>query len=391
MTATRKILVALAAVVIFDLIGFRSGLYASITTTESMQGFGIAMVRALEKLPPMPDSGVVLTGDSRISEGFSARLANDAVGSNKLTLMNAGIPGSDIRDWYYFLQAIDPDKDRFRAIVLTLPTFRAAPPVVSRIDEPYHSDFLVPTIGSKHYLDFAMSLHGWRERFDAIAQWGVDPLTYQADFGKLLSDPLARLANVRWKRKVGIHFGDEYDGNPATMVGLTYDSSSGKITYPSRLNEEQRHKLDVDFNHPNLNLRVEFADWTSQWLSRIADRYAGSATRVYIVRLPSTPLPTAIHDDRYPPAPFFMHGTPDGNIRIVPESLLLGLEQPQYFFDNRHLNSAGRKAMTAMLKEYLDSDLANDCGRLKCIGNAGARREEMQLVPGMIRPASGPI
>ncbi|HDR8911058.1 TPA: nucleotidyl transferase AbiEii/AbiGii toxin family protein [Burkholderia multivorans] len=389
MTATRKIFIALASVVIFDLIGFRSGLYASITTTESMQGFGIAMVRALEKLPPMPDSGVILTGDSRISEGFSARRANDIVGSKTLAVMNAGIPGSDIRDWYYFLQTIDPDKNRFRAIVLTLPTFRAAPPVVSRIDEPYHSDFLVPTIGSMHYLDFAMSQSGWRARFDAISQWGIDPLTYQADFGKLLADPLGRLANVRWKQKIGIHFGDDYDGNPMTMIGLSYDPSSGAITYPTRLNDEQRHKLDIDFKHPNLNLRVEFADWMSQWLSRIVNRYAGSATRVYIVRLPSTPLPAAVHDDRYPLAPFFMQEVTDSNIRIVPESLLLALEQPQYFFDNRHLNSAGRKAMTTMLAKYLDSDLGSECGQLKCASEIGAQRTAGQQVPGVTRPASG--
>lgn len=357
MTATRKILIALVTVLVLDLIGFRSGLYASITTTESMQGYGIAVVRALEKLPHMADSGVVLTGDSRLSEGFSARFANDIVRPQHIEMMNAGVPGSDIRDWYYLLQAIDPHKDRYRAIILTLPTFREAPPVVGRLDETYHADFLVPTVSPEHYFDFAMSQRDWRSRFEVISQWVIDPLTYQADFGQLLSDPLARWANVRWKREVGIHFGDEYEGNTATMDGLAFDKSTGAISYPSRLNDEQRHKLDVDFNNPNMDLRIDAANWTSEWLSRIADRYAGSRTRIYIVRLPSTPLPAATRDDRYQLEPFFQQSTHADNIRVVPESLLLGLEQPQYFFDNRHLNSAGRKQMTRQLTEYLSSDL----------------------------------
>ncbi|QCP50758.1 hypothetical protein FAZ95_17310 [Trinickia violacea] len=358
MSATRKILIALVAAIVFDLLVFRSGWYASITTTESMQGFSLAVLNALKKRPPGPETDVLITGDSRASEGFSADVGNQIAKSQHLDLINAAVPGSDLRDWYYFLQAVDPHCDRYRAIVLTLPTFRAAPPVVARMDQVYHAAFLVPLVSAPSYVDFAMTQRDWRSRFDVLAQWVFDPLSYQADFSNLLSGPLARKSNYHWKQKVGIHFGDGYTGHTGSMTGLAIDPATGAITYPTWLNDTQRQEIDADFKRPYTNLRFDADEWNSRWLTRIEDRYAGSKTRVYVLRLPSTPLPAAIHDNSYELAAFFQqNGRPD-NVRVIPEPLLLNLEQPQFFFDNRHLNAVGRLKMTQQLTDYLASDLA---------------------------------
>jgi hypothetical protein len=361
---TAKPLLARFAVGLLIFVGldaavFRSGLYARIMSPTSIAGDAVYTTRyeKLRKADPAVD--VLLTGDSRMGEGFSQRLANADADGKGLHFVQIAIPGSSLRAWYYMLKYVDPQADRYKSIVLTVPSYREV--ASAEFDLPNRmldADILDPIIGFADQIDLARHFTTPEARLNIWARTLLSSMNYRMDFQDLLLHPKKRRSEVKWRKRLGDQYAIDYDGQPATMDGLAIDKATGALSYPERLTDSERSAVDTRFKHPQANDPVALDAYNQYWLSRIGERYAHSKTRIVVARMPTSPLPAAFDEEQKPMAHFVSSvaaGHP--NITLLPEGAFLNLEAPTYFFDTYHLNAEGRKRLTAEMVKLL-ADLA---------------------------------
>ncbi len=349
-----RILLGIAFFFLLDGALFRSGLYATIMTSESMQGAAHHFVSALEALPPNPEKDILVVGDSRSAEGFNAGLATRLFGEDGTRFLPAGMPGVGARDWCYILERLDPKADRYRVIALTLRSFRKSPPQGAGFDDRViDGDILGPLISTPAFIDLIGHQPGFDHKLDLWSRVIVSALNYRADFNDLVLHPIRRLGNYHWRRVIGIHFSDGYNGRPETMTGLAWDPQTRTLRYPERLTEAQRREIDADIEHPYWDGVEQEDAYNDYWIMRILRRYQGTSTQVVLVRLPNFPL-HGILDEKALPFSTLVHDAESlGNATILPEDTLLDLERPEFFFDNRHLNMEGRARLTETLAPLL--------------------------------------
>jgi len=61
---------------------------------------------------------VLVLGDSRIAEGFSATLANEIGSAAGLKFVSLAEPAASANTWYYMIREVDPTKQRYSAIIV---------------------------------------------------------------------------------------------------------------------------------------------------------------------------------------------------------------------------------------------------------------------------------
>jgi hypothetical protein len=356
----RRILFGIALFFLLDAAIFRSGLYASILTYDSMQGYGHHVVSSLERRPENALGDILIAGDSRITEGFNAGLATREFGSDRVEFVQGGIPGASLRAWCYFLEHLDPQARRYRAVVLTLPTYRQRPPLMRDSEYPEQdASLLVPVLSTSEFTDFVRRHARLSERGALLwLRLGVSAVNYRDDFENLLMHPLERVRNYRWRQSIGLRAGDGYEGRPQDMVGLSWDARSGRFTFPERLSEVQRRTIEDDYLRPDLAGVATEDVASAYWMERIVKRYERGASPLILVRLPSTPVPSAFDESHLPLATGVAKAVGRHNVTVLPELSLADLERPELFFDHRHLNSKGRSRLTESLSRLLLQALA---------------------------------
>ena len=111
-------LLALALFVILNIAIFHSGMYRSILLVESFAGNVHGRVSVLKDVEKNQNRKVIaLIGDSTTEEGLSAK---DLSQSTNQPVVNLALPGTGPNEWFYFLRSIDPKRNRFDVIVLTV-------------------------------------------------------------------------------------------------------------------------------------------------------------------------------------------------------------------------------------------------------------------------------
>ena len=110
-----------------DLSLFRSGLYYRWAEPDSTAGSVVRAQMTIRHDYEPDRRNVLVLGNSRIGEGFSALLADAASGNDDLHFINGSIAGTTPRVWYYLLRAIDPDANRFSAIALMVDSTSLTP------------------------------------------------------------------------------------------------------------------------------------------------------------------------------------------------------------------------------------------------------------------------
>jgi hypothetical protein len=369
LTARTRVIVMIALYFALDAGIFRSGLYAEFLTNVSMQGSGHHVMSSLEARPPHPDRDILIMGDSRIAEGFSASIANREVAQDGLNFIQAGMGGSTMRVWCYLLEQLDPQANRFRAIVLTLRSFRASPPPGDGYDARMQDmDFLGPNISTRAFVDFVSHQTGFDSKLALWSNLIVTAQQYRADFADLLLHPRARIRQHHWLQAVGVHVSDDYAGRPEAMTGLAWSADSNTLTYPAGLSEAQKQTLNEEFKRAYPDLIPQDEAYQAYWLNRIVQRYEGGKTELVLVRLPSTPLPAAAGESHAPVLTAIREATGLRSIVIMPEDTFADLEKPELFFDYRHLNAAGRAMLSHRLADLLrDHILGRVC--IDCDGS----------------------
>jgi hypothetical protein len=338
-------LLGVAAFICVDGAIFHSGLYVSILAPSSYAGRVERITLAEKKRAASGLKEVLVLGDSRIAEGFSASMANELGSPAGLRFVSLAEPAASANTWYYMVREVDPTKRRYSAIIV--PYGLGYEPNNA---DPLRISMTAPLLRYGDSFNFASGFQRSSGRFRAFIAGILRGSAYQDDVVDLLSHPITLIKNVRLADKP--HSESEYKGRDYDLVGTSYDASTGQVTFAPKLTEAQRLGFRKSLIQPSQSDTEYSLKLQRDWIPRIIDRYADSPTAIVL-----TPLPRG---------PFLeLGGFSKGHESVLPASVLQKtsfslpgqtfefLEKPEYYFDAFHLNAKGRQKFTETLVSEL--------------------------------------
>src|SRR5437762_11036112 len=221
----RNLLLGVAAFISVDGLVFHTHLYTSILAPESYAGRMAAITGAEKNRISSGLKEVLVLGDSRMAEGFSAAVADKLSSVDGLKFVNLAEPASAVNIWDYMLREVDPTRGRYWAIVV--------PYGIGF--EPNSADHLrismaAPLLRYGDCFNFASAFQRWSGRFRAFTACILRGSAYQSDVTDLLERPIARMKNVQQEAE-RLHSRAVYKGRDYDLVGTSYDPTTGQITF----------------------------------------------------------------------------------------------------------------------------------------------------------------
>ena len=366
----RNLLLGIAAFICVDGAIFHSGLYVWILAPNSYAGRVAKITLAEKKRAPSGLKEVLVLGDSRIAEGFSASLANELGSPTGLKFVSLAEPAASANTWYYMVREVDPTKRRYSAIIV--PYGIGYEPNSA---DPLRISMTAPLLRYVDAFHFASGFQRWSGRFRAFVASILRGSAYQDDVVDLLAHPVARIKSVQQADKTRSR--SEYKGRDYDLVGTSYDASTGQVTFAPKLTEAQRLAFRKSLIQPSQSDTEYSLKLQRDWIPRIMNRYSDSPTAIVL-----TPLPRG---------PFLeLGGFSKGNESVLPTSVIQRasfslpghtfefLEKPEYYFDAFHINAKGRQKFT----EKLVSELM---GRLQAADSKPQRSSDAQLAVNEVR------
>ncbi len=327
---------------------FRSGWYLDFLEPVSSTGQLELRLYWLGNASSTRRQEVLVLGDSRMAEGFSARQAQAAVG-NRLRFWNAGVGGTSPRVWYYFIRDADPTRTRFAAIVLPLDRYyddlnkRA-------VDLNYAAGRLRIT----DCIAFARSVDLPGQKFGMFSGCMFKGIVFRRDVAAFLSDIPKRIRVSEDWRENGIGYVNGYEGKAEDVSGIAVDRANRRIDFPARLNEMQRFTITETVLPSAEREPADLTAYRKLWLGRILDLYARSPTRIVFVEMPQRPVAM---EESGAPTRFEEWVRSRGDVRTIPPETFRDLERPELFADGLHLNHLGRPLFSERLGVRVEDSL----------------------------------
>ena len=188
----RNLLLGIAAFICVDGAIFHSGLYVSILAPSSYAGRVGRITRAEKKRAPSGLKEVLVLGDSRIAEGFSATLANELGSPAGLKFVSLAEPAASANTWYYMVREVDPTTRRYSAIII--PYGIGYEPNSA---DPLRISMTAPLLRYGDCFHFASGFQRWSGRFRAFIACILRGSAYQDDVVDLLAHPVARIRSIQ--------------------------------------------------------------------------------------------------------------------------------------------------------------------------------------------------
>jgi hypothetical protein len=334
---------------------YRQGWYYRYLEPESAAASVELPLYWLKRFRPPQTPEVLVIGDSRMAEGFSADQASLATGRRNIVFWNIGIPGSSPRIWYYFLRDADPGRHRFRALVFALDYYNDE----DQFDIPaaHVSDlnFLVARLRPTDVSDFARSMASSRptNRDDQRAAFlgaTLKGTVIQRDAREFLQDIPSRVARSKDARERGLGFFNGYRGNEGDLRGLSVNWQTKTLTFPPNLRPELQTSI-TEVLLPNLPPNTgETTRYRMLWFGRILNLYRNSPTRIIFLETSRGPLP---QPERRGPKAFLDWARMQPNVIVLDQFAFRDLETPETYFDGFHLNRKGREIFSTRLAHLL--------------------------------------
>jgi hypothetical protein len=341
----RNLLLGIAAFICVDGALFHSGLYVSILAPSSYAG-RVAKITLAEK--DRAASGlkeVLVLGDSRIAEGFSATLANELGSAVGLKFVSLAEPAASANTWYYMVREVDPTARRYAAIIV--PYGIGYEPNSA---DPLRISMTAPLLRYADCFHFASGFQRWSGRFRAFLACILRGSAYQDDVVDFVSDPVARIKSIQQADKT--HSGSDYKGRNYDLVGTSYDATTGQVTFAPKLTEAQRSAFRKSLIQPSQSDTEYSLKLQRDWIPRIMNRYSHSPTAIVLTPLPRGPFLqlagfSKVHESVLPTSVI------QRTSFSLPGHTFDFLEKPEYYFDAFHLNSKGRQKFTETLVSEL--------------------------------------
>lgn len=338
----------IALFLFIDGLIFHSGFYSSFLSPNSFAG-RVAYQTATEHSRPS-DRGedVLVLGDSRIGEGFSARVANEHVAGAGLSFVDLSIALSSPRVWFYMLREVDPQCDRYRAIVIPL-NDQAADLWQQATDRAYDIALVAPLLRWNDAVDLSHSFEKWPNRCRAVAACLFRGSAFQSDLIDLLEHPQRRRKELEFRPLLARSI-YEYTGSKEDVTGVSYDGRANAFVFPERLTKFQRESIEQSVRPPREN-DGRSAAYARRWIGRIVEKYRGSSTPLVFLRMPHGPFgaPSKMGSGEKGADPSF----DDQGAISVDADLFKILEAPEFFADGSHLNARGRRRFSEILSDEL--------------------------------------
>ena len=338
----RNLLLGVATFVCLDGVVFHTGLYVSILAPDSYAGRLAVITRAEKQRQASGLKEVLVLGDSRMAEGFSTTVADELGSAAGLKFVNLAEPASSVNTWYYMLREVDPAARRYSAVIV--PYGVGYEPSTA---DPLRISMAAPLLRYRDCFDFASGFQRWSGRFRAFAACILRGSAYQSDVVDLLEHPIARIKSVQQEPN-RMQSRAAYKGRDYDLVGTTYDSKTGHVTFAPQLTEAQRQAIRKSLVRPSQSEMQYSMELQREWIPRILNRYSKSPTAIVLTPVPRGPFreltgfSMAYHT-------FFPHLVTQRSFLSVPEQTFDFLEKPEYYFDAYHLNAKGRARFTETL------------------------------------------
>ena len=202
---------------------FRTDFYPRLCKPDSTTGKYEAILRSERERRLTAPREVLVMGDSRMDEGFSARIANNAAARTGFHFSNAAMGGAGPRVWYYLLRDLDPDARRYQILVLGLDDF----------SDQDRQDDLAGRLLDLHYVvrrlrfsdipEFAASFPTPAKRFQVFLEATLKGLTYKRDLQDFLPHPRLRFRELENDQLHFVYLRDSYKGHAESLAGLQVD------------------------------------------------------------------------------------------------------------------------------------------------------------------------
>lgn len=267
-----------------------------------------------------------------MGEGFSARLADQSA-AQRVRFVSGSIPGASVRTWYYLLREIDSQRDAFSVIVLPVEGYDDEDGPWDRDDNLNDARIVESALRMSDVVAFTWSFRRWDARWQAFREAMLKGMIYRNDVRDFLAHPEARVARVKASYAHVFEWSYDYNGRSEE-----FDPANQEIQ--SMINRSRSPQTGV------------YKHYRSYWLGKLMTPYTGRGTRFLIIRAPRNPLPIARYA-RYDPQSSIRSLVSRPNAIVADEHLFDDLEQPRYFYDPLHMNSAGRRAFSTRLADLV--------------------------------------
>jgi hypothetical protein len=341
---TSKAVFAVAIFLAIEFLCFRTGTYLKIIKPASFAGM---LVQRRQLANEKKGTGAIaLLGDSRLREGFSAQIFDQLAANTSLKALNLGLSGSDPRVWYYFLKSIDPKCDAFKMIVIALPSYCDEDYAYGQSDKLDDLNLLLPVLGISDAWEFVQSFQDHSARSDASLAMLLKMHGFKQDVKDLLANPCLRLNECRFFKEHWQEMEYAYTGHPQSLAGahvVNYEI----FGLPTFVSKYQKHRLQLTLlGLSEREIKWQYA-YLKHWLDKLGNRYSASPTKLVFIRIPARPFDAAVRHQVHRDSINSVSRL--DNVIVEPENEFAFLEKPEYFFDDVHLNSAGRKIFSKLL------------------------------------------
>jgi hypothetical protein len=342
-------LATLLLFVVVEAAIFRTGWYIKYLEPQSSAGQLESYLYWLTKPDPVKVPEVMILGDSRMAEGFSAPLADKAV-QDKLHFWNFGIAGTTPRVWYYLLRDTDLSRRRFAAIVIAIDGYADEDHFDSTPDRLIDLNFVVERLRWSDCWGFANSMVSLDRKAQAFTGCMFKGIPLRRDLQAFLLNREDRIKRSEDWRKNGVAYLNDYGGRAENLVGLSADFEHHTIHYPPGLQQATQDTIEAMVMRPPAEQKGEMTQYRSLWLGRILDLYKDSPTKIIFFELARAPIPKP---ESPQPATFLQAALKRPGVLALPQNTFRDLERPEIFFDGLHFNKIGRGLFSTRIAENI--------------------------------------
>jgi hypothetical protein len=342
--------------VIFDGIFIRSGLYYRFVEPESTVGSILLYRKVIERRLDPAKSNILVLGDSRVAEGFSAKTANALNPDIHTNYIGCGISGSTPRIWRYFLRWIDPHRTKFSAIVLMTSAFSDDEIYEDLGNRALDLNYSVPLLYPSDLGQFPATFAS--EQLQDQAKWAVlTPLVFlQSDVKAFISHPVVRTRKAILWRNGYPDWIYEYPGRTEALPNLKFFRGPIRPQSWDGISAPLKSQLEGYFAQLSGSFQAlpagKAGEYRRRWYGGIASDYAAAGVPIYIFLMPRGPYHAELMGLTTLSGSFAQFAGTHAPHLLDPKPFCQ-LEIPANFFDQFHLNAVGRERLTRCLVQEL--------------------------------------
>jgi hypothetical protein len=201
----RTLLLSLLLFLAMDTALFRSGLYARIQSPESTPGKFFFAVLYESRRSSDPTRDVLVLGNSKMVWGFSPSQHERAHPHDPLRYIHAASSAAQPKWWFYQLRAIDPRRDRYRAIVIPVNGYLLRPDADAlELGTEYSSaQAIAPLLSASDWPAFLDSFTTEESRRKALRIALFAGHGYDVDVADMVLRPLRRIRLLEERERIG--------------------------------------------------------------------------------------------------------------------------------------------------------------------------------------------